>query len=95
MVVLTSLRQGLDKLDLPAQGTAHRTLPSMNQLRPLLLKPISLDASDYSGRLPLRFPPACHSCPLAPILFILLPPSSAIFAFLLARDYSPSVQSCI
>jgi hypothetical protein len=54
----------------------------MNQLRSRFLIRISLDASDFSGRLPLRLPPACHSSLLAPILFFFLPPISAILAFL-------------
>ena len=54
----------------------------MNQLRSLCLKQISLDASDYSGRLPLHIPPACLSNPLEPILPLLLPPNSSIRAFL-------------
>lgn len=56
----------------------ERTLPSVNQLRSLHLKRVLLHASFYSGRRTLRFPPACHSSPLAPILSMLLPPNSAI-----------------
>ena len=54
----------------------------MNQFRSLHSIRISLDTSDYSGCLPLRFPPACLSGLLAPILSMLLPPNSAFCAFL-------------
>ena len=71
-----------ESLVAPVFHSSHRTLPSVHQLRSHLLKRISLHASDHSRRLPLRFPPACHSSPLAPILSLLLPPNSEFCTFL-------------
>ena len=50
----------------------------MKQFRSLRLKQSYLDACDYFGRQPLRFPPARR---MEPILFILLPLNLAIFTF--------------
>ena len=53
----------------------------MNQFRSLLFKQIFLDTRNISGRLPLRFPPACHSSLLEPIRSLRLPPNSVFSAF--------------